>query len=380
MRQEADEVEFPRWQAAGGQRSNQRCRTGHRFDPQPGFERRSDHTFTRVANAGAAGISNQRDFFAGAQPGKDFLAPSGFIELKIADEGFGDFEMFEELACPACVFSRDQIAFLKSAQRAKRDILEVANWCRDQIKRTGRKWRRSGSHRRESRRGQRPAHQNSTQLTCHSALTVCSFAAVFTGIVEETGKVAGIRPASDSIALSVQMRVCGRGLKRGESLAVNGCCLTVAAVSRRTGHTLARFDLLKETWDRTNLKFTKPGSLVNLERPLAADGRLGGHFVTGHIDGTGVIIASERIGKDRVLDIEAPADVQTYLIPKGSIAIDGISLTVAEVSSKGFRVWIIPHTWQATVLRERKQGDAVNLEADLLGKYVKQFISSGSKF
>ena len=134
--------------------------------------------------------------------------------------------------------------------------------------------------------------------------------------------------------------------------------------------TLAQFDLLKETWQRTNLQYANPGSLVNLERPLRADGRLGGHFVTGHIDGLGRITRWDRAGPDHVLDITAPPEVMRYVVFKGSVAVDGISLTVAVVQKKNFRVWIIPHTYAVTALRERKVGDAVNLEADLLGKYV----------
>ena len=202
---------------------------------------------------------------------------------------------------------------------------------------------------------------------------------MFTGIVEETGTVESIKPSARSIQLSVRMRLSARGLKAGDSLAINGCCLTVVHLARRGQDRLVRFDLLKETWNRTNLRFTRRGSLVNLERPLAVGGRLGGHFVTGHIDGVGKIIRSERSGKDRVLEISASAEVMRYVIRKGSIAVDGISLTVAGVKKGSFRVWIIPHTWQVTALRERKVGDAVNLEGDLLGKYVKQFISSASE-
>jgi riboflavin synthase len=116
---------------------------------------------------------------------------------------------------------------------------------------------------------------------------------------------------------------------------------------------------------------------VNLERPLRANGSLGGHFVTGHIDGTGRITRWEKTGQDYVLDIAAPTEVMRYVINKGSIAVDGISLTVAGVSKKGFRLWIIPHTYEVTALRDRRRGDAVNLEADLLGKYVEKFIRRG---
>jgi riboflavin synthase len=199
---------------------------------------------------------------------------------------------------------------------------------------------------------------------------------MFTGIVEETGVVEGIKSTAKSIELTVRMRLCGRGLKIGASLAVNGCCLTVVKVAARGKYKLARFDLLRETWQRTNLQFTQPGSLVNLERPLRTDGNLGGHFVTGHIDGLGTISRWERLGQDHVLDIAAPPEVMRYVVFKGSIAVDGISLTVAGVEKKGFRIWIIPHTYEITALRDRKVGDAVDLEADLIGKYIEKFIQA----
>ena len=202
---------------------------------------------------------------------------------------------------------------------------------------------------------------------------------MFTGIVEETGVVERIEPTAKSIELTVQMNLCGRGLKTGASLAVNGCCLTVVKSRRRGARTLARFDLLRETWERTNLQFARPGSLVNLERPLRTDGELGGHFVTGHIDGLGKITRWERAGQDHVLDIAAPPDVMRYVVFKGSIAVDGISLTVAGVQKRAFRIWIIPHTFEITALRERKVGDAVDLEADLLGKYVEKFLAGRAR-
>jgi len=199
---------------------------------------------------------------------------------------------------------------------------------------------------------------------------------MFTGIVEESGTVERIRPAKKSVELTVRAGVCGRGLKIGGSLAVNGCCLTVVKLSASGKFKLAQFDLLQETWRRTNLQFAKRGSLVNLERSLRVDGELGGHFVTGHIDGVGRIVRWERAGQDHVLDIAAPREVMRYVVFKGSITVDGISLTVAGVTRKGFRIWIIPHTYEVTALRERKVGDAVNLEADLLGKYVKKFLAA----
>ncbi len=199
---------------------------------------------------------------------------------------------------------------------------------------------------------------------------------MFTGIVEETGTIEAIQPTNKSIQLSVRLKVCGRGLKLGDSLAVNGCCLTAVKLTARGRQKIATFDLLKETWRRTNLQFARPGSLVNLERPLRTNGSLGGHFVTGHIDGLGVIERWERLGKDHVLDISAPPEVMRYLVPKGSIAVDGISLTVAGVQENGFRIWIIPHTYEVTALRERKVGDKVDLEVDLIGKYVEKFVTA----
>lgn len=199
---------------------------------------------------------------------------------------------------------------------------------------------------------------------------------MFTGIVEETGSVEEIRPTGKSIELTVRTGVCGKGIKLGASLAVNGCCLTVVNLGAPGKTRLVQFDLLRETWKRTNLQFTRPGSLVNLERPLRAGGELGGHFVTGHIDGLGKITRWERQGQDHVLDIDAPPDLMRYMVLKGSVAVDGISLTVAGVRKRGFRIWIIPHTYEITVLREREVGDAVNLEADLVGKYVERFVSA----
>lgn len=196
---------------------------------------------------------------------------------------------------------------------------------------------------------------------------------MFTGIVEETGTVEKIARGAKSILLTVRAKHSARGLKIGGSLAVNGCCLTATKISARGKSKLVQFDLLNETWERTTFRFLKVGSLVNLERPLRAGGEFGGHFVTGHIDGTGKIVRWERSGADHVLDVTAPKEVMRYLIKKGSIALDGISLTVAEVTGKNFRVWIIPHTLEVTALREKKTGDAVNLEADLLGKYAEKF-------
>ena len=197
---------------------------------------------------------------------------------------------------------------------------------------------------------------------------------MFTGIVEESGTVESIRQTSRSIELIVRINICGKGLKVGDSIAVNGCCLTVVKTTGQGRNTRIQLDVLQETWNVTNLQSVKKGSFVNLERSLPADGRLGGHFVTGHVDGTGKIKRWERSGQDYVLDIEAPSQVMRYVVHKGSVAVDGISLTVAKAFKKSFRIWIIPHTFEVTALCQRQAGDLVNLEADLLGKYIEKLL------
>jgi riboflavin synthase len=195
---------------------------------------------------------------------------------------------------------------------------------------------------------------------------------MFTGIVEEAGVAIEISERPSGIRLVVLSNVCGDDARVGDSIAVNGCCLTVIEKGEtHLGKTLT-FDLLRETWNRTNLSRIEAGSHVNLERALAANGRIHGHFVTGHIDGTGVIALFEKRGADWFLRVKAGPEILRYVVFKGSIAIDGISLTVAEVSSEHFAVWIIPHTYAVTALRERRAGDLVNLESDLLAKYVEK--------
>lgn len=160
------------------------------------------------------------------------------------------------------------------------------------------------------------------------------------------------------------------GTAPGDSIAVNGCCLTVTSLE---GNRLT-FDLLAETLARTNLGQLEPGSLVNLERALPADGRLGGHFVQGHIDGTSTVLAFEQVGQDHRLEITLPCEFAQYVVYKGSIAVNGISLTVAEVRESSFVIWIIPHTMEMTNLREIKAGNVVNLEYDLLAKYLERLV------
>lgn len=198
---------------------------------------------------------------------------------------------------------------------------------------------------------------------------------MFTGIIEETGAVESIHPGDKSVRLTISLRKTGVGLRVGDSLAVNGCCLTVVEISSKGRGKVVQFDLLKETWDLTNLKVCRAGSAVNLERSLEAGGRLGGHFVTGHIDGMGKILTWERKGEDYQLQVAAPDSVMRYIVHKGSIAVDGISLTVASLEKSHFTIWIIPHTFSQTALKERAAGDSVNLETDILGKYVERFAS-----
>ena len=193
---------------------------------------------------------------------------------------------------------------------------------------------------------------------------------MFTGIVEETGEVESFARGADSWRLRVSARTTLEGMSPGESVAVNGCCLTAVARDRAS----VSFDVLEETRRLTNLHSIVPGAPVNLERSMRADGRMGGHFVTGHIDGRGAIEVFEARGQDHYLRVRGPDGCGRLVVMKGSIAVDGISLTVAEAEGDSFAVWIIPHTLAVTNLRVRGAGDLVNLEFDMLGKYVEKIL------
>jgi riboflavin synthase len=195
---------------------------------------------------------------------------------------------------------------------------------------------------------------------------------MFTGIIEETGEVESFARAFGSWRLRVLASAIRGQAALGESIAVNGCCLTAVDFD---GGAVA-FDVLEETRRLTNLHSIVPGAPVNLERSLRADSRLGGHFVTGHVDGRGVIEVFEARGKDHYLRVRGPEGCGRLLVVKGSVAVDGISLTVAEVEGDSFAVWIIPHTLAVTNLRVRGAGDSVNLEFDMLGKYVEKLLQS----
>ena len=191
---------------------------------------------------------------------------------------------------------------------------------------------------------------------------------MFTGIIEETGSVVAFTRGTDAWKLQIAARATLQGVSAGDSIAVNGCCLTVTRFD--AGHVY--FDVLEETRRLTNLAFVESGATVNLERSLRFGGKIGGHFVSGHVDGLGVIeVLEPRVG-DHYLRVRAPEGQGRYLIHKGSITIDGISLTVAEVDGDTFAVWIIPTTIAVTNLREKQIGSRLNLEFDLLGKYVEK--------
>lgn len=195
---------------------------------------------------------------------------------------------------------------------------------------------------------------------------------VFTGLIETLGTLRSFENTPAGRHLFVE-RSAGIAfdVAPGDSVAVNGCCLTVAEINGPT----IRFDLLAETLRATNLGDLHPGSRVNLERALAANARLGGHFVQGHVDRTAPVLAVDETGPDLGLTFALDADAAGYFVPKGSIAINGVSLTVASLDADRFGVWIIPHTRAMTNLGDLRAGDAVNLEFDVLAKYVARLIA-----
>jgi riboflavin synthase len=193
---------------------------------------------------------------------------------------------------------------------------------------------------------------------------------VFTGIIETVGTVAGIERRGELARVTIDSDGVAEGVHIGDSVAVNGGCLTVTEVE---GARLA-FECVRETLERTNLGDLEQGARVNLERALQAGGRLDGHIVQGHVDGTGTVRSVHREGDDVRLAVDCGPEVRDYLVEKGSVAIDGVSLTVVDVDESGFDVALIPHTLAATTLGERRPGDRVNLEADVLGKYVRRYL------
>lgn len=207
---------------------------------------------------------------------------------------------------------------------------------------------------------------------------------MFTGLIEEVGEIIEVRASDSRTQLRPQvaskrngsvLQIAASGIAKkvrsGDSIAVNGCCLTLTSLR---GNRLT-FDLLKETIARTNLQKLRRNDPVNLERALPAEGRLGGHFVQGHIDCVSRIVAFDKKGADFRLEVELQAEFAQYVVRKGSIALDGISLTVADVFPKSFLVWIIPYTKRHTNLDRAQVGDLVNVEFDILAKYVERLLT-----
>ena len=194
---------------------------------------------------------------------------------------------------------------------------------------------------------------------------------MFTGLIEDIGKVVAARATEHGVQLEIAAPGTAKQVRAGQSIAVNGCCLTLTS---RRGDRLT-FDLLEETLARTNLRDLRPNSQVNLERALRADGRLGGHFVQGHVDCVSRIMAFDKRGPDFRLEIELPKEFAPYVASKASIAVNGISLTVADILPKRFVAWIIPYTKRHTNLDCAKTGDLVNLEFDILAKYVERMVA-----
>jgi len=194
---------------------------------------------------------------------------------------------------------------------------------------------------------------------------------MFTGLIEEVGTVVAVRARDHGTKLQIAGPGTAKHVNPGESIAVNGCCLTL---SSRRGDRLT-FDLLEETIACTNLNDLRQNSPVNLERALRADGRVGGHFVQGHVDCVAPIIAFDTKGADFRLEVELPENSRHYVASKSSIAVNGISLTVAEVLPRSFAVWIIPYTKRHTNLDRATIGDLVNLEFDVLAKYVERMVT-----
>jgi riboflavin synthase len=193
---------------------------------------------------------------------------------------------------------------------------------------------------------------------------------MFTGLIEEVGRIRWIKTAEQSTQLRIAAPEISNDLRIGDSVAVNGCCLTATAIRDND----ITFDLLDETVARTNLGNLGAESPVNLERALAATGRMGGHFVQGHIDCTTPVLSFEAQGADYRLEVELPADFARYAVEKGSIALDGISLTIAELLPASLVVWIIPHTRRETNLNHLQRGSLLNVEFDLLAKYVERLL------
>ncbi|CAA9388693.1 MAG: Riboflavin synthase eubacterial/eukaryotic [uncultured Nocardioides sp.] len=196
---------------------------------------------------------------------------------------------------------------------------------------------------------------------------------MFTGIVEELGTVAAVTDQGDAIRLTVAAETVLDGTALGDSISVNGCCLTVAEMGEGTWTA----DVMQETLDKTSLAGVQPGDRVNLERAVTLDRRLGGHIVQGHVDGVGQVLSRRPSEHWEVVEISLPGDLARYLVDKGSITVDGVSLTVVEAGPESFTVSLIPETLTRTTLGTRHPGDRVNLEADVIAKHVEKLLAAG---
>ncbi len=193
---------------------------------------------------------------------------------------------------------------------------------------------------------------------------------MFTGIVEEIGLVENVKKGPASASVTINAPAVTAGTKTGDSIAVNGICLTVTSLA---GSTFTA-DIMHESLNRSSLSDLRRGSRVNLERAMAADGRFGGHIVSGHVDGTGIISAIREDGNAVWYTVRTSPAIMRYIVEKGSVTIDGVSLTVAAVTEDSFSVSVIPHTRQVTIMGDLRAGDKVNLENDIIGKYVEKFL------
>ena len=195
---------------------------------------------------------------------------------------------------------------------------------------------------------------------------------MFTGLIEEIGTIKSVEKGFSSARLEVLAPGISGDAAIGDSISISGACLTVVA---KHGTELA-FEAVPETIARTALKAIKPGDKVNLERAVVAGQRMGGHFVQGHVDGTGTLKAMRQEDNARVLTVECEQTLMRYMVPKGSVALDGISLTLAKVDRDSFTVWIIPHTWEHTCLQFRKPGDFMNIEVDMIARHIEKLLVS----
>ncbi len=189
---------------------------------------------------------------------------------------------------------------------------------------------------------------------------------MFTGIIEDKGKVVKVRPAKNLLTLTIEAPKIFQGSREGDSISVDGACLTISKLSRGA----ASFDVMKETIDKTTLKYLKSESIVNLEPALMVNRRVGGHFVLGHVDGVGII--KKKLVKENFVEYEIAVDknLMRYIVSKGSVCVDGISLTVGKIRPNSFSVYIVPYTLKETTLKNKKLNDKVNIETDILAKYI----------